>query len=704
MTRPSPDGEGPSFAPGLPLGAPARYDGAMPDRDDIPAAPRFLDVALPLPVRRSFSYRLPAETPAPAPGCRVRVPLGAGVETGVVLRVLDAARLEPALRDRPERVKEILEVLDAEPWLDAPLLRLGAWLADYYGAAPGETLRAMIPVKPLKRPRQPAPEPTPPRDEPPRPTPAQSAALAEVTAALDAGAFAAFLLHGVTGSGKTEVYLRAIAHALDAGRQAIVLVPEISLTPQAARRFRARLGERVGIFHSGLGAGERLAVWRGAREGSLDVVLGPRSAVFAPLPRLGLVVIDEEHDGSYKQTEKPRYHARSVALVRARALGAVVVMGSATPGLESLHNARTGKYRLLSLPDRVGGGRIPRPELVDLREQEGGLLAPALEEALDACLGRGEKAMLLLNRRGHSRLRLCRDCGEPQRCSRCDIPLTYHSGRERLVCHYCGQERPLAPACPECGGRRWVLLGAGTQQLEMDLELRFPGVRVLRMDLDSTSRRGAHQRILDAFAAPGPALLLGTQMIAKGHHIPEVTLVGVVAADTGLFLPDYRAAERTWQLLEQVSGRAGRGERPGRVIAQTYNPDHPVLAGLAAGRSGDWVERELRDRRQLGYPPFRRLTSLLVSAPEEEAAEEAARRLRRDFRDAWPDSPAEMLGPAPAFLPRLKGRHRRQLLVKGRLTRDQKAWFSEHFAAIARAMRRTGALGLDLDVDPESLL
>ena len=661
---------------------------------------RFVDVVLPLPLRRSFSYRLPPEMPLPEPGARVRLPFGSSLETGFVLGPLSRAQLDVSLRENPARVKAVSELLDARSWLDAPLLRLASWMEGYYGASLGEVLRSMVPVKPMKRPRSPAATESLDSDRPRRLKGAQAAALAAVREILAARTFGSFLLHGVTGSGKTEVYLQAISHCLAQGRQAIVLVPEISLTPQAARRFRRRLGDCVGVFHSGLSAGERYTVWRRIREGELHVVLGPRSAVFAPFPELGLVVIDEEHDGSYKQTEKPRYHARSVALMRARASGAAVLLGSATPSLESVHNVERGKFTLLELPERVRGGQRPPLEIVGLGEEDG-LLSTPLQAALAECLDRGEKAMLLLNLRGHSRLRLCRDCGEMRHCSRCEIPLTYHSRRERLICHYCGQERRPDPRCPACSAARWVLLGAGTQQLELELALRFPETPVHRMDFDSTRRRGAHGTILQRFGEPGPALLLGTQMIAKGHHFPEVTLVGVVSADTGLFLPDFRAAERSWQLLEQVAGRSGRGEAPGRVIVQTHCPDHPVLAGLAADALPDLMRRELKERRQAGYPPYRSLTSLTVSAPEEALAELAARTLLRKFQERWPaEGKFEILGPAEAFPVRLKNRFRRQMLVKGHLSREQKQAFPELFAAVAKALKRSGALTLDLDVDP----
>ncbi len=664
----------------------------------------YLDVALPLPPDRSFSYRVPEGTDLPSPGCRVRVPLGGGFETGVVLRHLKAAQLDVALRKAPRRVREIEAVLDEIPWLDGPQLRLARWMADYYGASMGETLRAMIPIKAMKRPRRAEPEPLPEPSKPLKPNGEQTKALAEIAAAVDAKKYEAFLLDGVTGSGKTEVYLQAIVRVLEQGRQAIVLVPEISLTPQMSRRFRARLGERVGVFHSGLSAGERYSVWRAARDGEIEVVLGPRSAIFAPFPALGLIVIDEEHDGSYKQTEKPRYHARSVALVRAKATGAAVVMGSATPSLESLHNVSQGKYHTLPLPRRVGGGIRPAIEVVDLGEQPETLISPTLAEAIGDSLGRGDKVMLLLNRRGHSRLRLCVACGSVRKCKRCDISLTYHSTRDRLLCHYCGESRSLDDDCPDCGGSRWTLLGAGTQQLEMELGLLFPETPLLRMDVDTTRKRGAHQTILGEFAAPGPAMLLGTQMIAKGHHFPAVTLVGVILADTGLFLPDFRAAERSWQLLEQVSGRAGRGAKKGRVLIQTFNPEHPVLVALGEGKLDELVAAELEERRLLGYPPSRRLASLVVSGPEEEPTERAAAKLVAAFREQWPDCAASVLGPAPAYLARIKGRHRRQLLVKGRLSRDQKRWFLDFFPKIAKEMGRSGALSLELDIDPESVI
>jgi len=568
-------------------------------------AERFVDVALPLPLDRSFSYRLPPELPLPAPGCRVRVPFGAGEEVGFVLGPLAPAQLEAGLRAAPAKIKPVTEVLDPEPWLDAGLLRLARQLADYYAASLGEVLRSMLPVKPMKRPRAPAPAPLPPADAPQRLTPAQAAALAALTAALDAGGFARFLLDGVPGSGKTEVYLQAIAHCLPAGKPATVLVPEISLTPQAAQRFRARLGEGVGVFHSGLSAGERYLVWEGLRAGRLAVVLGARSAVFAPCPRLGLIVIDEEHDSSYKQTEKPRYHARSVAMLRAQAAGAVVLLGSATPALESLDNARRGKYRLLSLPERVTGQRRPIIEVLPMAA-ETGLLAAPLAEGIGECAARGEKPILLLARRGHSRLRLCRDCGETRRCSRCEIPLVYHSRRERLICHYCGQERQPEPACPACGSRRWVLLGAGTQQLELELGLRFPELPLHRMDLDSTRRRGAHAEILARFAAPGPALLLGTQMIAKGHHFPEVTLVGVVDADLGLIVID-EEHDSSYKQTEKPRLPAGQCARGGAGHASGAAARGGLPRALARSRGGrrcdGGPDRDPRSRGGLSGPP-----------------------------------------------------------------------------------------------------
>jgi primosomal protein N' (replication factor Y) len=640
----------------------------------------------------------------PAAGSRVRIPFGSGTETGFVISVRSAGSLDPALRRQPNRIREIGEVLDPFPWLDASLLSLGRWIADYYGSSLGEALRAMVPVRPLIRPRAVPEIPEPEAAKIPRLTREQSLAMDELHPFLDKAAYASFLLHGTTGSGKTEIYLRSIEKVIARGKQAIVLVPEISLTPQMARRFRERLGTRVGIFHSGLSASERFGVWTAARKGDLSVVLGPRSAVFAPFSNLGLVILDEEHDSSYKQSEKPRYHARSVALMRARRAGVPVILGSATPSLESLHNVDKGKFRLLELPHRVAGGHRPRIEIVDLCGEEDGLFSLPLASALEECLARGEKAMLLLNRRGHSRLRLCASCGEVLKCSRCDISLTYHSGRNRLLCHYCGQERALPKACPECGKTKWNLSGLGIEQVEMDLKMRFPGYPVLRMDFDSTRKKGAHATILAEFSQPGPSLLLGTQMIAKGHHIPEVTLVGVISADTGLFLPDFRAAERSWQLLEQVSGRSGRGDLPGRVMIQTWHPEHRVLGSLSRDDASSFLEEELQERRQLAYPPWKKLSSLLVSAPQETLALRAAELLIQRFYEQWPRHRLDILGPVEALLPRLKGRFRQQILFKGNLSREQKAWFPETFSGIQKELRRSGALQLEIDVDPEALL
>ncbi|HYG69777.1 MAG TPA: primosomal protein N', partial [Anaeromyxobacteraceae bacterium] len=415
--------------------------------------------------------------------------------------------------------------------------------------------------------------------------PAQAAALGEIEGALAAGRPRTFLLHGVTGSGKTEVYIRAIRAALAQGKTALVLVPEIALTPQTVRRFRAHFGDRVAVLHSRMSDGERYDAWRAIRDGRYPIVIGPRSAVFAPLENLGLVVVDEEHEASYKQFDPaPRYHARDVAVMRAHRAGAVCVLGSATPSLESLANAKAAKYRLLKMPERVPvRGKQPAPlppvRVVDLaREKEvrrlKGALSHDLRNAIRARLDRREQVILLQNRRGYAPVLTCDDCGFTPHCRDCAVSLTVHKPRRQLRCHYCGWTERQPDACPKCGSGALALLGAGTQRVEEELAEAFPEARVLRMDLDTTARRGAHRRLLDAFGSGEADVLLGTQMVAKGLDFPRVTLVGVVNADTGMLLPDFRAAERTFQLLAQVAGRAGRRDLPGEVILQTRNPGH----------------------------------------------------------------------------------------------------------------------------------
>jgi len=525
-----------------------------------------------------------------------------------------------------------------------------------------------------------------------------------------------FLLHGVTGSGKTEIYLRAVAATLAQGRRAIVLVPEISLTPQTTRRFLARFPGRVGLFHSQLSPGERYETWQRARAGRLDVVIGPRSALFTPLPDLGLIVLDEEHDASFKaQDRTPAYHARDVALELARHAGATVILGSATPSLESYRRAQTGELRLLALPQRIRGHvrrlelqqahyrvsgvryrdegeqvrYIPLPpvQIVDLRQElrAGNLhiFSRALQKALRETQARGEQTILFLNRRGHATFVLCRDCGHVMRCPRCDVPLTQHGirgdsprseaesdpelGNSQLLCHHCNYRTPIPKRCPACSSVRIRYFGLGTQQVEQAMRELLPEARTLRWDRDTAARRGAHELIMERFASGQADVLIGTQMIAKGLDLPLVTLVGVISADTALNLPDFCAAERTFQLLAQVAGRAGRGLRGGRVILQTFNPGHYAVQMAARHDFAAFAERELMFRQEQGYPPYRRLVRLEYRHRQSERARLAAQRLVNSLRTmllARGLPPEDLIGPAPAFFAKRRDLYRWHILLR----------------------------------------
>ncbi len=497
--------------------------------------------------------------------------------------------------------------------------------------------------------------------------PHQEEALRHIVSALKGGG-GVFLLQGVTGSGKTEVYLQAIEHALRMGRTALVLVPEISLTPQMVQRFKGRLGEKVAVLHSRLALGERYDQWRGIKDGRYRVVIGARSALFAPLRDLGLIVIDEEHETTYKESSPPRYHAREVARKRAELSGAVLVLGSATPSLESYQDARAGKCVPLFLPKRVDGKPLPGMELVDMREfsarGERVILSPRLLNALAQLHRSGEQAILFLNRRGFARFLQCHACGHIFRCRDCSVSLCYHARGSHLLCHHCNWALYPPFICPQCGNEVHRYAGVGTERVEDELRRLLPVLKCLRMDADTTTHKDAHWEILESFRRGDAQVLLGTQMIAKGLDIPSVTLVGVINADTSLAFPDFRAGERTYQLLTQVSGRAGRGELPGRVIVQTYCPEHYAVQAALRGDPDSFYRKELEFRREAVYPPFCRLVNVVLSSPEEGHARVAAEALSADLRSRIPEGKGVLLGPAPAPLSKLKGRHRFHLTLK----------------------------------------
>ena len=702
-----------------------------------------LEIAVPVPLRRTFHYRVPPHLAGAAePGRRAFIPFGRRKMTGYIL-----AR---AGEVSAEGLKDIIGVLDDTPLWTADELLFFRWVADYYLHPLGEVLKTALPAginlqtgpgqtggceritggQSVRKERVYLPAPAGDQAEirgaraaavlevirtekesgaadlrrrfgtchaqlkrllelglirmeerevyrdpfggeqvaPDRPRKLnrhQGEALHAITAALDAGTFTPFLLHGVTGSGKTEVYLQAIAYALDQGRNALVLVPEISLTPQLVQRFRARFGTGIAILHSGLSDGERYDEWRRIRRGLVRIVIGARSALFAPLEQIGIIIVDEEHEASFKQSDGLKYNARDLTLVRGRMAGAAVVLGSATPLVTSLHAASLGRLNLLSLPERVEGRPLPAVTLVSMKEVRTPVSSP-LSGALSSTLAAGGQALVFLNRRGFAPFLVCGDCSEPLLCPNCTVTLTYHRQRRQSICHYCDHAVPAPGLCPACGSTAMKELGAGTERVEDELKELLPEARIIRMDSDTTASRGGHKRLLDRMAARSADILVGTQMIAKGHDFPGVTLVGVVNAEAGLNMPDFRSSERTFQLLCQVIGRAGRGEEPGTVLVQAVNPSHYAIQCAVTHDSDGFYRQELEFRREAGYPPFSFLASLSLSGTVERTVEEQAeatagllRRLRGEL-----GLRLEILGPAPAPLYRLRGRFRRQILVK----------------------------------------
>jgi primosomal protein N' (replication factor Y) len=631
-------------------------------------------------VTRPFSYEVEGGV---GKGAIVTAPFGRRRVRGVVVSVDEVA---------PEGVEPV--AVDAVVGSVPPaLVDLALWLAEYYGSTPARALALVAPRLPKRRKQQAPPaerQSLEDGDARPTLTDEQREAVARIETALDVGG-GPFLLHGVTGSGKTEVYLRACAAALERGLGAIVLVPEIALAPQTVGRVHARFGDRVAILHSALSDAERRDERERIASGEARIVVGARSAVFAPVRGLGLVVVDEEHDASYKQDSDPRYDARTVAAKRAALEGAVALFGSATPRPESW----VGLERL-SLGGRVAGS-LPPVRVVDLRREAGyPLSAPLLGELRDVA-DRGGKAILLLNRRGLAPALHCRACGGTVRCPNCDVALVLHEGGS-LRCHHCGHEQPSPATCPACGSSELARLGAGTQKLERELARAFPELELVRLDADTTRDPEALAAELRRFAATPRAVLLGTQMVAKGHHFAGVELAAVVDADTALALPDFRAEERTFQLITQLAGRSGR-DAPGRVLVQTFQPDARPIAHAARHDVARFLAEEVERRRELGYPPFRHLVRIVVSGPDPRRVERALGELRSGLEEGDAVD-AELLGPAPLL--RLRGRHRAQLVAKTARPRALASRAARLLAPAAPAMRRDGLTAV-VDVDPQSL-
>ena len=543
---------------------------------------------------------------------------------------------------------------------------------------------------------------------PPQLTPAQSAVLVDLFLRLDFGRFGVVLLHGVTGSGKTEIYLHLIAHCLERGRAALMLVPEIALTPAMQSLFFSRFGEQVALLHSGLTERERDDAWWRVRRGQAKVVLGTRSAVFAPVTNLGVVIVDEEHDSSYKQDETPRYHGRDVAVVRAQYAGALALLGSATPSLESYWNAREGKYHLAKLEERIGGRKLAAVEVVDMRQEFREThtqvpLSRKLKEEIEAQLQASAQIMLLLNRRGYSWFLLCRSCGQTVRCVNCSVSLTYHRREQRLSCHYCGYSTAVPSLCPACGSEYLHYVGEGTEKIEHKFAGLFPGARVARLDRDVARRRGEFLRVLEDFRRGKIDILVGTQLIAKGHDFPGVTLVGVVSADIGLGLPDFRAAERTFQLVTQVAGRAGRGDAPGRVLVQTFYPEHYAIRLAADQNYSGFFSKEMGFRLMMHYPPITALANIVAQHEKLERAAQVAKEIGDFFTNVEAQFPGiKVLGPGPAPLAKVERRYRIQFLLKSNSRANLHALLKQlvHHAAQSAIQPRE----VMIDVDPVNIM
>ncbi len=654
------------------------------------------EVIFNLPIERAFDYAVPPDwEDALRPGMRVLAPFGSRRLIGYVFRLGRTTSVA--------RPKTLLRLIDPAPVLTAEAFRLATWLSEHYCCGLGEACASMVPTALRIRSSLPADASLAhgPEETPPTLTPQQQRVHTALMAALQAGRHQTVLLHGVTGSGKTELYLRLIAAALQHGRSAICLVPEIALTPQMIDRFRQRLGPEVAVWHSRLTARQRAAYWQGMASGQHRVVIGTRSAVFAPLARVGVIILDEEHDASYKQHETPRYHARDVALARARMTEAVVVLGSATPSVETYYLARQGRFHLLKLTERVHGRQLPHVEIIDMRQElaQRHRLQPfsqRLQQALRQVTDLQEQAILLLNRRGFARVVQCSTCGTVVRCDQCVVPLVYHASAQQLVCHYCNRRQAAPDMCRTCQRGYLRFRGSGTERIESELHRLFPMTSIARMDRDTTRTRDSHQQLYHALKHQQINVLVGTQMVAKGHDFPQVTLVGVISADTALNLPDFRAGERTFDLLAQVAGRAGRGDRPGRVLIQTFCPTHYAIQAASRHDYEAFFHAEIEMRRRLKLPPFVHLVELTVLGRKREHVQAVAEALQEALEKSRGRGRIAVLGPAPHRLASLRRTFHWRIVLKA-------ARVEPMLRVVRRTLssgRRFRGLPVIVDVDP----
>jgi len=634
---------------------------------------------------------------------------GAKTETCVQLNTPDGEMTSPPLSKPETKTLTLLRELSGEIPQPVPRKELAKRYSGARKALTGLQEKGLVGLVEQHVYRDPFGETPPFFPEPAALTAEQEAALNSLLPAITQQRFAPFLLHGVTGSGKTEIYLKASRAALETGKGVLVLVPEIALATQLEGHFFSRFGDQVALLHSGLTTGERYDQWLRVLRGEAQIVIGARSAIFAPLSDPGLIIVDEEHDSAYKQEDGLRYHARDLAVLRASLQGAAVILGSATPSIISYHHAQSGKYQLLSLHKRIENRPMPRVEIVDLQKIQTvsgrpPLFSPDLTAALRENLAKGDQSLIFLNRRGFANLMLCKDCGHTVQCRQCQISLTLHKGRGELLCHYCGYKVKSNMVCANCQSKELIAVGFGTERLEEEIRGLFPQARIARLDRDTTTKRKDYLAILRAVHQGEIDILIGTQMITKGHHFPNVTLVGIVWADAGLGLPDFKAGERTFQLLSQVTGRAGRGEKPGRVIVQTHQPEHYSVVTAQSHDYEAMVTQELELRGQLQFPPFSRLVNLRLEGTDEDAVRAAALELAQKGKQLSRRHPGiSVLGPSPAPLSRLRGKYRWQLLLKG-----QGVDHIHHFLVSLVQDHSRGphsrAVKLSVDVDPENML
>jgi primosomal protein N' (replication factor Y) len=661
-------------------------------------AAAYLDIIFDIPLKQSYCYKMDEKGEA-APGKRAMVPFGKRETLGYITGMRDT----PPEGLDPGTIKAARRVVDREPVFDADNIALAHWMSGYYLCGPGEALAAMIPSGRRTGNYSSFSDDDIDTDIPELSAEQRTAldGIMEISASAGAnGGTKTAYLYGITGSGKTEVFLRAAERMFERGKSVIYLVPEISLTHQTALVIGRRFGSVAATLHSGMTGSERLTEWMRIRRGEARIVAGPRSAVFAPVRDLGLVIIDEEHDGSYKSGNTPRYHARQIAMRRCAAQGAVLLMGSATPSAEAWKLMNDGAIRRFTLSRRLSGGSLPEIVPVSLSGADG-CLTGELKEEIRKTAEMGRQTILFLNRRGFAYFYQCRSCGFELTCKHCSVSLTWHKSRNRAMCHYCGYETRPPAACPNCGSLEAGFRGFGTEMIEEEVRNAFPGLRVKRADADTTTRKGSLAEMLDLFRTGGVDILLGTQMVAKGLNFPGVRLVGVVFADTGLHLPDFRAAERTFSLIVQVAGRAGRYFPDGKVIVQTLRPSDPAINRACALDIDGFFEAELKQRAALGFPPYSRLIRFTFRSRREEKAVSAAVRLAGIVRPLLPPE-AEILGPAECPIGLQAGNYRRQMLLRG------PAMGPLHGAAAAALERydreKDAAVYVETDVDPVSLL